>query len=125
MKSASCFWSSRDRGLNSKSIRREDYPGIRRPRQRRTKSVPFSFEALLLAVTWVIGWLLFWRLPLLPPRTSPLAGGRVSVVIPARNEARRLPRLLAALSSQIRPADEVLVVDDDSADDTAAIAAAG
>ena len=84
-----------------------------------------SFEALLLAVTWMIGWLLCWRLPLLPPVTSPPVPRRVSVIIPARNEAGRLPRLLAALSSQARPADEVFVVDDDSADETAAIAAAG
>lgn len=49
----------------------------------------------------------------------------MSVVIPARNEATRLPRLLAALSRQVRPADEVVVVDDDSVDDTAAIAAGG
>jgi 4,4'-diaponeurosporenoate glycosyltransferase len=83
------------------------------------------FEALLLAVTWVIGWLLCWRLPHLPPISGVPAARRVSVVIPARNEATRLPRLLAALSKQVRPADELLVVDDDSDDDTAAIAAAG
>jgi hypothetical protein len=79
----------------------------------------------LLAVTWVIGWLLCWRLPLLPAVPGPASRGRVSVVIPARNEAARLPRLLAALSAQVRPADEVFVVDDHSDDDTAAVAAAG
>src|SRR4029450_12623734 len=47
---------------------------------------------------------------------------RVSVVVPARNEVVRLPRLLTALAAQTRPAEEVLVVDDDSDDDTAAVA---
>ena len=43
-------------------------------------------------------------------------------MVPARNEAGRLPGLLAALGAQTRPADEVLVVDDHSDDDTAAVA---
>src|SRR5258705_2402522 len=112
MKSASCFCSSSDRGLNSNSIRRARY--IRRAGRRRTTDVTLSFEALLLAVTWVIGWLLCWRLPQLPRTADAGSGRRVSVVIPARNEAARLPKLLAALLTQTRPADEVLVVDDDS-----------
>jgi 4,4'-diaponeurosporenoate glycosyltransferase len=87
--------------------------------------VRVSLEALLLAVTWVIGWLLCWRLPLLPPAAGRAASGRISVIVPARNEAARLPRLLAALRSQSRPADEVVVVDDASTDDTAAVATAG
>jgi 4,4'-diaponeurosporenoate glycosyltransferase len=80
------------------------------------------FEGLLLAVTWVIGWVLLWRVPRLPAASSRAPGRRVSVVVPARNEARRLPGLLAALGAQTRPADEVLVVDDHSDDETAAIA---
>jgi 4,4'-diaponeurosporenoate glycosyltransferase len=80
------------------------------------------FEGLLLAVTWVIGWVLLWRVPPLPAASSRAPGRRVSVVIPARNEARRLAGLLAALGAQTRAADEVLVVDDHSDDDTAAIA---
>jgi len=83
-----------------------------------------SFEALLLGVTWVIGWLLCWRVPHLPAPGSASPGRRVSVIVPARNEAARLPALLAALSAQTRPADEVIVVDDHSEDATAALAAA-
>ena len=49
----------------------------------------------------------------------------MSVVVPARNEAARLAGLLAALTAQTRPADELLVVDDHSDDDTAAVATAG
>lgn len=53
-------------------------------------------------------------------------GGRApppstSVVVPARNEAKTLPRLLASLAAQDRPPLEVLVVDDASTDDTAAV----
>jgi 4,4'-diaponeurosporenoate glycosyltransferase len=83
-----------------------------------------SFQAVLLAVTWVIGWLLCWRVPRLPAASRTDPGRRVSVVVPARNEAGRLPGLLAALSAQTRRADEMLVVDDHSDDDTAAVAAA-
>jgi chlorobactene glucosyltransferase len=47
---------------------------------------------------------------------------RVSVIVPARNEERNLPRLLASLLALDYPAYEVIVVDDGSTDDTAAIA---
>ena len=83
-----------------------------------------AFEVALLAVTWVIGWLLCWRLPRLPAASGSTPVRRVSVIVPARNEAARLPGLLAALARQTRPAGEVLVVDDDSGDATAAVAAA-
>jgi 4,4'-diaponeurosporenoate glycosyltransferase len=48
------------------------------------------------------------------------ARGRVSVVVPARDEEERLPDLLAALASD--PPDELIVVDDGSTDATAALA---
>src|SRR4051794_33159799 len=46
-----------------------------------------------------------------------------SVVIPARNEARVLPGLIDSLTPQLLAGDELLVVDDDSDDDTADLAA--
>lgn len=51
----------------------------------------------------------------------------VSVVVTARNEARRLPELLAALAAQTLDDSrfEVVVVDDASTDDTAAVARRG
>jgi hypothetical protein len=49
---------------------------------------------------------------------------RVSVVIPALNEAARLPNLLACLAAQTRQADEIIVADADSTDETRTIALA-
>lgn len=57
---------------------------------------------------------------------APDAAGRrkVSVVIPARNEAKRIGRVVSAVLKQrsVETDIEVLVVDDGSTDDTAAIA---
>jgi len=47
---------------------------------------------------------------------------KVSVIIPARNEAERIVPLLESLMRQSSPAHEILVVDDESVDDTARIA---
>ena len=44
------------------------------------------------------------------------------MIIPARNEAHNLPRLLESLASQSVQPREVIVVDDGSTDDTAEIA---
>jgi 4,4'-diaponeurosporenoate glycosyltransferase len=63
-----------------------------------------------------------------PPRPGDPAGESrptVSVIVPARDEEASLPRLLASLATQTRPADEVIVVDDHSSDATAALARAG
>jgi 4,4'-diaponeurosporenoate glycosyltransferase len=47
---------------------------------------------------------------------------KVSVIVPARNEAERIGPLLESLTRQSIPAHEILVVDDESVDDTARIA---
>lgn len=77
----------------------------------------------LLVPGWLLGWVLLWRMPSLstPRRAAPTRS--LTVVIPARNEADRIPLLLASLTTQSRPPDQVIVVDDDSSDDTAALAA--
>jgi len=74
----------------------------------------------LFAVGWTAGWLLLWA----PRRLPPPSGARppVAVVVPARDEAAALPGLLVALTAQLRPGDELVVVDDHSADATAAVA---
>jgi 4,4'-diaponeurosporenoate glycosyltransferase len=75
----------------------------------------------LVALGLSAGLVLLWKVPV--PAIGPGPGGSVSVVVPARDEARALPRLLASLQVQTVPPAEVLVVDDGSTDRTAAIAA--
>lgn len=48
----------------------------------------------------------------------------ISVIVPARDEAGRLPALLASLAAQRHPATELIVVDDESRDGTAELARA-
>ncbi|MFO0017089.1 MAG: glycosyltransferase [Synechococcaceae cyanobacterium] len=74
-----------------------------------------------LLVRWLLGWALALRLPTLPAGT-PGNCPRVSVLIPARNEAATLPHLLTALAGQTLLPEEVIVIDDHSSDETAAIA---
>jgi 4,4'-diaponeurosporenoate glycosyltransferase len=76
---------------------------------------------------WGAGWWLLWRVPL-PPQVEPgLSPPRepVSIIVPARDEAAVLPVLLASLRPELRPHDEVVVVDDHSYDATAVKARAG
>jgi 4,4'-diaponeurosporenoate glycosyltransferase len=82
--------------------------------------------AALAVIGLLIGLALMWRLPTLP--AAPVVGTsavRIAVVVPARNEAARLPRLLASLAAQTRRADRILVVDDASTDATAEVARRG
>ena len=65
-------------------------------------------------------WLRRRPVPLPEPRRA--VPGRVAVVVPARDEARRLPLLLASLDVLGRPGWDVVVVDDGSRDATAALA---
>ena len=74
-------------------------------------------------VRWLLGWLLALHLRPLP-QGSLRRRPRLSVLIPARNEAATLPHLLAALAGQTLQPLEVIVIDDHSSDATAAIARA-
>ena len=77
---------------------------------------------VLSLVGLLSGILMFWSI--LKPQTE--NGDQtypyVSIIIPARNEARRLPLLLESLRSQSWKHFEIIVVDDDSIDQTAEVA---
>lgn len=78
---------------------------------------------VVCGVTWVLGWWALGRLRRLSDVTPlPEDGGRVTVVIPARNEELSLRGILSDLDRE-RPAGcRVVVVDDHSTDATAEIA---
>lgn len=63
-------------------------------------------------------------MPMEVPRAAEPSPPRVSVVIPAFNATALLPRAIASVAAQTMRDLEVLVVDDASRDDTAAVAAA-
>jgi hypothetical protein len=102
-----------------------------------------GFEIAVLAYTgalWLPGIFCLWRIPRcsaaplrtdgrgsapLPAETRGPAARHslsVSVIVPARNEERRIAPLLESLARQKRRADEIIVVDDESADGTANLA---
>lgn len=76
-------------------------------------------------VLWAAGWILARSLlPPSPPPPSHTHTQKPSLIIPARNEAHNLPRLLASLSPCRHLLHEVIVADDNSTDPTAATARA-
>lgn len=78
----------------------------------------------IILILWSLGWTLRKRLA--PPWMEKKGAGQasgLSVIIPARNEAHNLPRLLDSITSQANPPLEVIVVDDGSTDGTSEIAA--
>ena len=75
--------------------------------------------AAVLAVGWILGWALAGRRRTLAAAAP--VGARVSVIVPARDEAAKLPCLLDSLAADPQPY-EVVVVDDRSTDGTAAAA---
>lgn len=91
------------------------------------------FDVVSMTVRWLCGCWLLWRVAPVVGRRGAAPGADLfeaerppcSIVVPARNEAGTLPILLASLAAERRPADEVIVVDDDSSDATADVALAG
>lgn len=79
----------------------------------------------LEALRWGAGTWLLWRVGTCTAAAgagdADRAGGAM-VLVPARDEEDNLPRLLGSLAAQDPPAAEVIVVDDGSADATAAVA---
>ncbi len=84
---------------------------------------PDLWDLAVFFVGWSAGWLLLSRtrpLPAVVPIRRPVP---IAVVVPARDEADVLADLLEPLVDQLRSGDELVVVDDHSADETAAVAA--
>ena len=78
--------------------------------------------SLLILVLWLVGWAIFWRLPVFGDAPASTGASTVSVVIPARNEEAALPVLLRSLLPELARLHEVIVVDDSSTDRTAVVA---
>jgi len=76
----------------------------------------------LLTVGCLAGFVLFRRRTIPPVRGRTAGPGRLSVVIPARNEEANLPHLLRSLRAQSCPPWEIIVVNDGSTDRTREIA---
>ncbi len=72
-----------------------------------------------LLLRWVLGWFIQPKLRSLP---KDMAHKKVAVIIPARNEAKNLTTVLTALQQNTQFIDELLVVDDNSTDQTNEIA---
>jgi len=75
----------------------------------------------MLAIGLLCALLLFARTPRLE-KSGADARREVSVIIPARNEGKTLPLILADLAAQKEDLLEIIVVDDGSSDDTYAVA---
>lgn len=74
----------------------------------------------LSALCWVVSWAMFARLRAVPsPGARENRAGRISVVIPARNEEENIGRLLRSLRNEDPAPHEIIVVDDRSEDLTA------
>ena len=82
-------------------------------------------SALVVVAGLAAGTWLLWRIPTPPPAQHEQVRTCTSIIIPARNEERSLPRLLASLAIQRPPPLEVIVVDDGSTDGTADLARSG
>ena len=75
------------------------------------------------SMLWLLGFIFFFRVPVCGNRqTKSTPRPTVSIVIPARNEEANIPNLIRSLKGQIKADDEILVVDDHSEDNTAAVA---
>ncbi|MCR2802724.1 glycosyltransferase [Paenibacillus soyae] len=77
---------------------------------------------VLLIAACAAGMLLFRRNTIPPVSDVRSLGGKLSVIIPARNEEANLPNLLASLQAQTLQPFEIIVIDDHSEDRTRAIA---
>ncbi|HLL85192.1 MAG TPA: glycosyltransferase family 2 protein [Longimicrobium sp.] len=79
---------------------------------------------LLAAAPLMVLALVLFNLAVWPRgRAGGRIAGRVSVLIPARDEAETIERCVRAVLAGTQPPDEIIVYDDDSSDETAGIVA--
>ena len=80
-------------------------------------------ELIIQRGFWLLGFIFLWHVPLCRYReTNNTLRRTLSIIVPARNEAKTLPYLLSSLKGQLEKDDEVIVVDDHSEDETSILA---
>ena len=84
-------------------------------------------KLLLPLMFWLVGLFLMWNVQQVGRRKNSSENAtetlpRISIIIPARNEAQKIEKLLRSLEEQTFKPYEVIVVDDESSDTTAAVA---
>lgn len=85
-------------------------------------SIAVVVMQLFSVIGIVAGTLMFFRKKQLPVDTSSTIQSTLSIIIPARDEALRIEPLLQSLKAQRWTNFDVIVVDDGSTDETAAVA---
>lgn len=82
-----------------------------------------AFSLFMIVLALIGGFLMLWKIPLLSKASDLQVSLPLTVIIPARNEEKRLPPLLQSLQQQNLSGFELIVVDDHSSDLTGRIAA--
>ncbi|MEO6872979.1 MAG: glycosyltransferase [Chthoniobacterales bacterium] len=80
------------------------------------------FVGTMLLLTWVNSLVNLLIVRRVRSAIAPADAPFVSILVPARNEARRIERCLTSLTAQNYPRFEVLMLDDNSEDETRALA---
>jgi 4,4'-diaponeurosporenoate glycosyltransferase len=76
----------------------------------------------IILLFWITGFLLLWKIPTPKKKEIDFNSKTLSIIIPARNEAENLTRLLQSINKQTHRPGEVIVVNDQSQDDTVKVA---
>lgn len=79
---------------------------------------------LILFFGFFGGFFFLWKIPQISVNDKVTTMPSISIIIPARNEEKSLPHLLQSLKDQSLSPLEIIVVDDESTDRTAAVAEA-
>lgn len=77
---------------------------------------------IFLIFTWFIGWLLFRNIEFLKPGKIRDKSFNVSIIIPARNEEHNIGKILETLERQSYRPYEIIIVNDNSTDNTELVA---